>query len=513
MRFNELINEAEARIQHAEDLVFFQGSAGAKRALDSLSSMGTGGHTNATIKWDGSPAVIFGRDENGEFILTDKSGFGAKGYDGKSKSADDLEQMFLNRSGGKNRDKPGYVAFAGRMKALFPIMEKAVPIEHRGYFKGDMLYFDTPTNNKGVLQFTPNTVTYTVQADSDIGKKILASSAGVVIHRVVDADGTEAPLKDYDIFQGNKLLVLPPVVAQTAPEVNLDKLNNLKSIVAKNGPAIDSLLDQSTLKQMQVSDFANILYNYTNTKVDSSLKNLGKDFVQWLTSNPKISKNKQQKIIEYIKQHMKAFQAMWQTVSGIMEVKDDIITQMESKQTDIKASIAGKPGGEGYVLANPGGDIKLVNRSEFSKANRAIKRESNEMKASDFDSDFADMKKGFDPADSDDADMDKEFKQTPMITQVGKILDSRGNPNPVTELTSDSGKKYKANVGHAQALKMMLTTDAVKPNIKREFTLDIQQDELLGQMTSAKSQKEMVEIFKDRYMKDGGNTERRSNYA
>ena len=126
---------------------------------------------------------------------------------------------------------------------------------------------------------------------------------------------------------------------------------------------------------MQVSDFAQILYAYTNSKVDSGLANLGKDFVQWLTSS-KVSKKKQAKIIDYIKTHMQAFQAMWQTVSGIMEVKDDIITQMESKQTDIKASIAGKPGGEGYVLANPGGDIKLVNRSEFSKANRAIKRES-----------------------------------------------------------------------------------------------------------------------------------------
>ena len=518
MRFNEIINEAEARIQHAEDLVFFQGSAGANRALDSLSSMGTGGHTSATIKWDGSPAVIFGRDENGEFILTDKSGFGAKGYDGKSKSADDLEQMFLNRSGGKNRDKPGYVAFAGRMKAMFPIMEKAVPIEHRGYFKGDMLYFDTPTVQNGELAFTPNTVTYTVQADSDVGKRIIASSAAVVIHRVVDAEGAESPLTDYDIFTGSKLLVLPPVVAQTAPRVNLDKLKSLKGVIAKNGPAIDTLLNKETLVSMQVSDFAQILYAYTNSKVDSGLANIGKDFVQWLT-NSKVSKKKQAKIIEYIKTHMQAFQSMWQTVQGIMEVKDDIITQMESQQTDIKASIAGKPGGEGYVLANPGGDIKLVNRSEFSKANRAIKRESNEMKAIDFieddsiDGDFADMKKGFDPADSDDADMDKEFKQTPMITQVGKVLDSRGNPNPTTQLTSDSGKKYKITTAHAQAIKMMLTTDAVKPNIKREFTLDIQQDELLGAMSSAKSQNDMIQIFKDKYMADGGNTERRSNYT
>ena len=34
-----IVNEAEARIQHAEDLVFFQGSAGAARAIESLKSL------------------------------------------------------------------------------------------------------------------------------------------------------------------------------------------------------------------------------------------------------------------------------------------------------------------------------------------------------------------------------------------------------------------------------------------------------------------------------------------
>ena len=49
---------AEARIQHAEDLVFFKGSAGAMQALSSLKSLTSGGHKNVTLKWDGSPAVI-----------------------------------------------------------------------------------------------------------------------------------------------------------------------------------------------------------------------------------------------------------------------------------------------------------------------------------------------------------------------------------------------------------------------------------------------------------------------
>ncbi len=81
--FKQIVKEMEARIQHAEDIIFWEGSAGAKRALQSLANMAKGGHKDVTIKWDGSPAVIFGRDADGKFVFTDKSGFSAKGYDGK----------------------------------------------------------------------------------------------------------------------------------------------------------------------------------------------------------------------------------------------------------------------------------------------------------------------------------------------------------------------------------------------------------------------------------------------
>jgi len=79
---------AEARIQHIEDLIFFQGSQGAKRALAQLKQLAKS-KDNVQIKWDGSPAVIFGRDDDGKFVLTDKGGFVAKGYDGKTKSPQD----------------------------------------------------------------------------------------------------------------------------------------------------------------------------------------------------------------------------------------------------------------------------------------------------------------------------------------------------------------------------------------------------------------------------------------
>ena len=76
--FKHIVKEIASRIQHAEDVVFWEGSAGANRALQSLANMAKGGHKDVTIKWDGSPAIIFGRNPKGKFILTDKSGFGAK---------------------------------------------------------------------------------------------------------------------------------------------------------------------------------------------------------------------------------------------------------------------------------------------------------------------------------------------------------------------------------------------------------------------------------------------------
>ena len=42
----------------------YVGSKGAMRALEALRNMAKEDHKNVTLKWDGSPALIFGRDEN-----------------------------------------------------------------------------------------------------------------------------------------------------------------------------------------------------------------------------------------------------------------------------------------------------------------------------------------------------------------------------------------------------------------------------------------------------------------
>jgi hypothetical protein len=383
MRFYEFKNvkvntnvllEAEARIQHAEDIVFWEGSRGAMRALESLKRMEQGAHTDVTIKWDGSPAIIFGRDEEGNFVLTDKSGFGAKGYDGKSKSPEELEQMLMNRPGYK-KNPEGYGVFITNMKDIFDEYEKATPKDYRGFFKGDLLYFNKPEKIDGSYVFKPNIVQYTVDAKSDLGKKIGASKTAVVIHREVDAEGNEGPLRNADIFQGNEVVVVPPVTVERPADVSNTLVDQLEQLIKRNAAGIDELLNKEELKAKQLTDFPQVLYTYTNSKVDTGLSNLGSDFAKWLERTPRISDRKKGKILEYVKQHMSAFEALWNTVSGIMQVKDDIIRQFDSHDSDVKQSIPGHgEGGEGYVLAHPQGDIKLVPREYFTKANRAVER-------------------------------------------------------------------------------------------------------------------------------------------
>jgi len=379
-----LLNEG-ARIDHAEDIVFWEGSKGAVRALNSLKATEEGGHGNVTIKWDGSPAIIFGRDENGKFVLTDKSGFGAKGYDGRATDGPALFKMLMARPGARNPDKEkaeGYARFATNMKDIFDEYEKATPKNFRGYLKGDLLYFNTPEIKDNHYIFTPNIVSYEVNVTSELGRKIGQSKSGIVVHRMVNDQGAEGPVPANFQLQGTEVLLFPTVSMQEPPAIDDEDINDMKAMVARNAGLIDKMLNVSTLTQLKIKDLPTLFYNYTNSKVDTGLEDLGVDFIQWLNAS-KASENKKRNITQYIAQNEQAFNAMWTIVNGIMKIKDKIIKQFDSNEATVKAHIGPHgpaasdthgEGGEGYVLAHPEGDIKLVPRQYFTRANRSVQR-------------------------------------------------------------------------------------------------------------------------------------------
>ena len=366
---------SESRIQHIEDLIFFQGSSGAMRAVAALRSMSGDDHKAVTLKWDGSPAMVFGRDQNGEFIFTDKSGFVAVKTDGKAKSAEQLQDIMLNRSGGINREDPARVAFAKQLSSLFPIYEKAVPTDYRGFFKGDLLYQSTPPVVEKNYVFKPQIVDYAVDVESDLGKRIGASKSGIVIHREEDANGKEGPFTSIEMFNSQQdVLVVPSVTTEQPVEVDTSAIDQLEQIIKKNAAGVDELLNDNTLTTQKMKALPELLYAYMNSKVDTGLTKLGADFPTWIENRKQVSDKMKVKVLEYIGQHKVAFVALWNVVTAVMTTKDDIIGKFDSQGGQVKQSINGQPGGEGYVLANPEGDMKLVPRATFSAANRGAVR-------------------------------------------------------------------------------------------------------------------------------------------
>ena len=296
----------------------------------------------------------------------------AKSYDGRATNPEDLEGAIMQRAKDKSKTK-SYRAYASKMKSVFEIFQNAVPETFQGYFVGDMLYFTTPKKVGNSFVFQPNVVNYQVPAETDLGKRISTSRAGVVVHYMMSEKGRTMPVKDLKMIQGSDVLAIPPTTVNKSEPVDVSAVNELKNLIASNSANMDKLLDKSTLAGMKLADFPNLLYTYLNSKVDTGLKGLGNDFVKWLQTSA-VTEVKKARIMNYIKSNTQAFMALWKVVSSIMIAKDNIIKQLDRSKGVVNATVNGKPGGEGYVLKSPKGNIKLVRRSGFTKANRAINR-------------------------------------------------------------------------------------------------------------------------------------------
>jgi len=354
-----------ARIQHLEDFIIWKGSEGGKKSIQKLHQVESS-PTSISIKWDGSPAVIFGRNANGEFVLTDKSGFGAKGYDGKVTSGDDLEKMFLAR--GKDNIDDSRRDFASKMKGIWNTVESAVPEDFRGYIHGDLLWFSTPQSKDDRMTFRPNITTYSVDSKSDIGKKMANSDVGIVVHQSIDLEGNKNDV-DWAQFIGGKTFIMPPVYVAKSPGVDMPEVDRLENYLNQNSKAIDTLL--AVPAELKMADFSNILYTYINNSVAAgNLDKLGTNFSEWVNTS-KLSGPKKERVVEWISQNSDGFEAMFTFIKGVMVVKDKIIKALDSQPADIEASTNGQKGGEGYVIDK---DAKLVNRAGFTAANMNTER-------------------------------------------------------------------------------------------------------------------------------------------
>jgi hypothetical protein len=373
MKIHEIISESRqpiklvegARIAHAEDLIFFEGSAGALRAVANISGLEKNRDT-LSIKWDGRPAIVFGRGEDGQFMLTDKAGWGAKGYNGHYKSA----KEFVDQKRSKGGDE-GYLA---KIVSIWPLIEKATPSSYRGFILGDIMWFPGELQDNGRRYvFTPNTVTYEVDKQSELGAQVGQGKAGLAVHTFFSAAGVEgqALQNTAGLNLNAGLCVLGPEIKNDANLLHdTEKAKQLTQYIKKNSKLIDGFLDQATLQSMKMSGLPDLLYTYVNAMTKTQdLTLLFERLMPWIQSNPKLSKIMVEKVSEYVRVNSAAVKAIFTVFDAVSHLKLDVIHQLDSHDGPVIAHVKGARGGEGYVNTDKGGAIKFVNRLGFSAAN------------------------------------------------------------------------------------------------------------------------------------------------
>jgi hypothetical protein len=168
--------DKNTHLEHLEDDIINNGAKGGENAINFLKTTrdmlagNTGGAVNMTVKWDGAPAIICGiNPENNKFFIGTKSVFNAT-----PKINYTVADIKRNHGSGGAAKKLEY-----SLRYL-----KSLPI--KGILQGDLLFTDDKeTKNidgESMITFTPNTITYAVPKDSDIGRKIARAKMGIVFH-------------------------------------------------------------------------------------------------------------------------------------------------------------------------------------------------------------------------------------------------------------------------------------------------------------------------------------------
>jgi hypothetical protein len=180
----ELDEAANVHLNHFEDKVLHGGYNGAEEALNiayALYDM-LEGHAkspmNITTKWDGSPALLVGRDATtGKFVMGDKGIFAKTG----ARIMDTPDAIDANKQGEEKS------SLRGKLKEALTELPKIFPPNFKGLLQGDLLFVSGTKESMTIddeehITFTPNTLTYAVPTNSDIGKTIENAKVGIVFH-------------------------------------------------------------------------------------------------------------------------------------------------------------------------------------------------------------------------------------------------------------------------------------------------------------------------------------------
>ena len=388
-------------IEHLEDLIFNSGYVGAQAALNYVESLramlaeGTGTTTQLTVKWDGAPAIICGIDpSDSKFFVGTKSVF-AKGEPKRCKNAADIEKWYAPQP-----------ELAAKLTAALHYLPK---LGIGGVIQGDLMFTpgDVSTvsiNDEDCYVFTPNTITYAVLVDSNLGKRIAKAKLGIIFHTSYEGTSLETMKANYGVNVGS--------LHQTSAVWFDDATYKDYTGIASLTPSEDAQIKQqllSTLTTMEKigqarfdiiltnKEFARNIKPFINQMIrqgehvgepmqflqkfiDHTSAELMKDIetlsggISGRAAQGRITKIKEKE--QWVADNANNLLVILATYKKVIELKHTLmrkLQQVESIGTFQKTNDGYKvTTPEGFVaIGHDGGAIKLVDRLEFSRTNFA----------------------------------------------------------------------------------------------------------------------------------------------
>jgi hypothetical protein len=349
------------KYQHIEDLVFTNGSTGGLHAVERLRHMTNKGGS-IELKWDGSPVVYWGRDEQGKFHMFPKNAWdyvkrGAtetkSGIRTMMNDPDDVSQFIMGTGNAQPGQEQQRQDFAVGLAQLWPYFEKISP--KKGYIEGGILFSPiqpavlNPSTNE--YDFTPNITSFHIPAKSALGvrigkAKLMVAATGYYTH--IGSDETRYP--NAEKLSKPDVIVQGTTYVEHAPKVDEEGLKHTESFIKQNKSAIDSFV----AGQPGLSKPGDVLYTFFNQNL--RVAGVKQKFAKW--ASEKLSASQAQKVLSH---------------PGLNAILTAVELLTHEKMKVIGALSSGTHGGirqtkpEGYVQAHPGGKFKNDLPGQFVK--------------------------------------------------------------------------------------------------------------------------------------------------
>jgi hypothetical protein len=385
-----------SHLEHIEDEILNKGYDGAITSLDMLSDLGheLAGTSDSNIiistKFDGAPAIVAGTNpENGKFFVAYKS------MKNLFYTVDDIKKVYPS----------------GELTEKYILALQLLPeLGIKDILMGDFLFSSKDVKTKEIhgvnyYTFKPNTITYAVPVDSEIGDRVSKAQIGIVFHTSY-AGETINTLK---ITLGANVSYLNESRRVWAMGASFEDATGLTKFSGDENAKFQNQIKMAkgslkrsaqVLEQLTSTDTNSVGFRlkvYFNTRVRNNLKfadvhSMQRSFEEYYETymQKEIEKRKSERGKETIVNQLVASQKFFNdhkkdiymaiaTYVTIHNAKNIIVNKL-NKIDSLKSFLEITPGEfkvtnpEGFVAIRDGGAVKFVDRLNFSAANFNIEK-------------------------------------------------------------------------------------------------------------------------------------------